>query len=90
VGPRLLAWDCRDGGSNAHCEQFDQAETDHQHREGYGIVVEPMPPLCVHDMPPLHPSLVGLAGRMVQMRRVGAISLQIDLKYGSSGAGQPR
>jgi hypothetical protein len=56
-------------GSNAQREQFDQADSDHQHHEGYGIVVEPMPPLYLHDCLPFCPSLVGLAGRMVQMGR---------------------
>jgi hypothetical protein len=54
-------------GSNDQCEQLDKANSDHQHREGYGIVVEPIPPLCVHDTPPLSRLLVGLAGRMVQL-----------------------
>lgn len=49
-------------GSNAQCEQFNEADTDHQHRECYGIVVEPMPPLYLHDLPPLLP-FVSRAGR---------------------------
>src|SRR5260221_8292841 len=47
-------------GSNAQCEQFNHADSDHQHCECYGVVVEPMP---LHDVPPLYPSLVGLVGR---------------------------
>jgi hypothetical protein len=44
-------------GSNAQCEQFNEAESNHQHHEGYGIVVEPMPPMNAHDVPPLFPLL---------------------------------
>src|SRR5262245_5276127 len=38
--------------SNHHCEQFDHPESNHQHRDRYGIVIEPMPLLCIHDTPP--------------------------------------
>jgi hypothetical protein len=55
--------------SNAQCEQFHRADPEHQHRQGYGIVLEPMPPLCVHDTPPLFSrSLVAPAGKTVQSR----------------------
>src|ERR1700738_90581 len=54
-------------GSNAQREQLDKANSDHQHREGHGIVVEPITPLCVHDTPPYSRPLVGLAGRTVQI-----------------------
>ena len=40
------------GGSDVQCEQLNQADSDHQHREGYRIVIEPMPPLYIHDAPP--------------------------------------
>jgi hypothetical protein len=54
---------------NAQCEQFNHADSDHEHGECYGIVVEPMPPM--HDYAPPFPAvLVALAGRMVQIRRV--------------------
>jgi hypothetical protein len=39
-------------GSNDHCEQFDHSESNHQHRDRYRIVIEPMPLLCIHDAPP--------------------------------------
>jgi hypothetical protein len=38
-------------GSNAQSEQFNRADSDHEHCERYGIVVQPMP-LCLHDTPP--------------------------------------
>jgi hypothetical protein len=86
-------------GLNAQCEQFNHADPDHQHCECYGIVVEPMPPLCVHDTPPYSRSLVGVAGRRVQMWRVGApgassvaVPCGVELKYGTSarsGSGDP-
>jgi hypothetical protein len=53
-------------GLNARREQSNHTYSDHQNRECYGIVVEPMP--LVHEMPPLFPvSLVGLEGRKVQI-----------------------
>jgi hypothetical protein len=52
-------------GSNAQCEQFNQADPDHQHGECHWIVVEPLPP-AVHDTPPVPASLVGPAGKTVQ------------------------
>ena len=39
-------------GSNDHCEQFDHSESNHQHRDRYRIVIEPMPLLCIHNTPP--------------------------------------
>src|SRR5262245_55629272 len=38
--------------SNDHCEQFDHSESNHQHRDRYRTVIEPMPLLCIHDTPP--------------------------------------
>src|SRR5262245_53485544 len=38
--------------SNDQCEQFNYADSDHQHCECYRIVIEPMPPLYVHGAPP--------------------------------------
>ena len=59
-----------DGLSNAQCEQLNHADSDHQYREGDGIVVEPMFSVCTHDMPPLYAlSLVGAGRQMVQIRR---------------------
>src|SRR6516225_2553960 len=55
-------------GLDAQCEQFNRADTDHEHCERDGIVVEPMP-LGLHDTPP-GSQLISRAGRqMVQMRR---------------------
>jgi hypothetical protein len=48
-------------GSNAQCEQFNYADSDHQHGECYRIVVEPISPL-VHDTPPC-PRFISRAGR---------------------------
>jgi hypothetical protein len=39
-------------GSNDHCEQFDRSKSNHQHRDRYWIVIEPMLFLCIHDTPP--------------------------------------
>ena len=39
-------------GSNDHREQFDRSKSNHQHRDRYRIVIEPMPFLCIHDTPP--------------------------------------
>src|SRR5262249_9554901 len=36
------------GGLNDQCEYFDQPDSEHQHRECYGIVVEPIPPLLAN------------------------------------------
>ena len=30
-------------GSNDHCEQFDHRDSNHQHRDRYRVVIEPMP-----------------------------------------------
>jgi hypothetical protein len=38
--------------SNDHCEQFDQSDSNHQHRDRYRIVIEPMPLLYIRDTPP--------------------------------------
>src|SRR5439155_7639530 len=38
--------------SNDHCEQFNHADSYHQHCECYRIIIEPMPPLYIHDAPP--------------------------------------
>ena len=47
--------------SNAQCEQFDRTDTDHEHCERYGIVVQPIP-LGLHDTPPCPASLVAPTG----------------------------
>src|SRR5215831_9797089 len=38
--------------SNDHCEQFDQADSNHQHRDCDRIVIEPMPLSYIRDTPP--------------------------------------
>src|SRR6516162_9577736 len=53
-------------GSNAQCEQFDRADSDHEHCEGYGIVVKPIP-LCLHGTPPCSRLISRPAGKLVQM-----------------------
>src|SRR6266566_6330181 len=49
VMPRLA---CISAALNDQCEQFNHADSYHQHCEGYRIVIEPMPPLYIHDAPP--------------------------------------
>ena len=59
-----------EGLSNAQCEQLNHADSDHQHRERDGIVIEPIFPVCTHDMPPLYArSLVEAGRQMVQIGR---------------------
>jgi hypothetical protein len=51
--------------SNDQCEQFNNADSYHQHRKRDRIVIEPMPPLYIHDatlffgshLPELNPAL---------------------------------
>ena len=47
--------------SNAQCEQLNRSHTHHEDCERYGIIIEPMSPLCAHDTP-LWPELTSLAG----------------------------
>ena len=54
------------GGSNAQSEQFNRADTDHEHCEGYGIVVKPIP-LRLHDTPPGSRIISRTGGKLVQM-----------------------
>jgi hypothetical protein len=59
-----------DGLSNAQCEQLNHPDSDHQYRERDGIVIEPIFPVCTHDMPPLYAlPLVGAGRQMVQIGR---------------------
>jgi len=53
-------------GSNAQCEQFDRADSDHEHCEGYGIVVKPIP-LCLHGTPPCSRFISRTGRQKVQM-----------------------
>jgi hypothetical protein len=52
--------------SNDQCEQFNHADSYHQHCECYRIVIEPMPPLHIHDTPPSLPISAFRAARRVQ------------------------
>ena len=47
-------------GSNDQCEQFNYGDSDHEHCECYRIVIEPMPPLYVHDTLACHSTTVAL------------------------------
>jgi hypothetical protein len=49
---RLAVRSNRRRQSNDHCEQFDQSDSNHQHRDRYRIVIEPMPLLYIRDTPP--------------------------------------
>src|SRR5262249_15086555 len=56
--------------SNDHCEQFDQADSNHQHRDCDRIVIEPMPLLYIRDRPPCSSSLTTYANmcRTISLR----------------------
>jgi len=54
---RLAVRSNRRGQSNDHCEQFDQCDSNHQHRDCYRIVIEPMPLLYIRDTPPCSSNL---------------------------------
>src|SRR5260370_16480315 len=48
--------------SNDHCEQFDQYDSNHQHRDCHRIVIEPMPLLYrMRDTPPCSSNLTTYA-----------------------------
>src|SRR6516225_6573957 len=54
AGPARSYADLRAGrGPNDQCEQFNYADSDHQHCKCYRIVLEPMAPLYVHETPSL-------------------------------------
>src|SRR6516225_10038506 len=62
-GPGRSYPDLRPGrgdGSNDQCEQFNYGDSDHEHCECYRIVIEPMPPLYVHDTLACHSTTVAL------------------------------
>src|SRR5262245_9475790 len=61
--------------SNDHCEQFDQSDSNHQHRDCDRIVIEPMPLLYIRDTPPCSSNLTTYA----PMRRT--ISLRSRLLF---------
>jgi hypothetical protein len=39
--------------SNPEYEEFKDTDGSYQHRESYGIVIEPMPSFQMHDIPPV-------------------------------------
>jgi hypothetical protein len=47
----LSAYCRRAMGSNDQCKQFNYGDSDHQHCKCCRIVIEPMPPLYVHETP---------------------------------------
>jgi len=53
-------------GSNAQCEQFNEANPDHQHGECYWIIVEPIAP-WMHDTPPCSRFISRTGRQKVQM-----------------------
>jgi hypothetical protein len=38
--------------SNTQHEQFNNPQADHQHRQSYGIVIEPIPTMYTHGVAP--------------------------------------
>src|SRR5205823_1728470 len=53
--------------SNAQCEHFNHTNSNHEHRERYGIIMWPIP-LLMHDTPPCsRNSSVGPADKLVQV-----------------------
>jgi hypothetical protein len=66
-------------GSNDHCEQFDHSESNHQHRDRYRIVIEPMPLLCIHDAPPCYSSFDDIRTQCVGPHCCGSLFLRFEL-----------
>ena len=66
-------------GSNHHCEQFDRPESNHQYRDRYRIIIEPMPLLCIHDTPPCSASFDDIRTRCVRPHRCGSLFLRFEL-----------
>ena len=64
--------------SNDHCEQFDHCESNHQHRDRYRIVIEPMPLLCIHDTPPCSSNFNDIRTH-VGPHRCGSLFLRFEL-----------
>ena len=59
---RLAVRSDRRRRSNDHCEQFDQYDSNHQHRDCHRIVIEPMPLLYrMRDTPPCSSNLTTYA-----------------------------
>jgi hypothetical protein len=54
IAPRFVAprFVLISAASNDQCEQLNRADSYHQHCDCYGVVIEPMPPLAIHDAPP--------------------------------------
>jgi hypothetical protein len=64
-------------GSNDQCEQFNYGDSDHQHCECYWIVIEPMPPLYVHDTPACHSTTVALNAKATTSNSLAAASVTV-------------
>ena len=64
-------------GSNDQCEQFNYGDSDHEHRECYRIVIEPMPPLYVHDTPACHSTTVALNAKARTSNSIAAASVTV-------------
>jgi hypothetical protein len=60
-------------GSNDHCEQFDHSESNREDRDRYRIVIEPMPPLCIHDTPPCSSNIDDIRAGCVGLHRCGSL-----------------
>jgi hypothetical protein len=65
--------------SNDHCEQFDQSDSNHQHRDCYRIVIEPMPLLYIRDTPPCSSNLTTYAHRCRTDAARSMLFLRIEL-----------
>ena len=55
--------------SNAPHEQCKDADTSYQHRDSYGVVIEPMPCRYSHDAPPYAHGKVCIQDRHFHVRR---------------------
>ena len=64
-------------GSNDQCEQFNYGDSDHEHCECYRIVIEPMPPLYVHDTPACHSTTVALNAKARTSNSIAAASVTV-------------
>jgi hypothetical protein len=66
-------------GSNDHCEQFDHSESNHQRRDRYRIVIEPMPLLCIHDAPPCYSNFDDIRTQCIGPHCCGSLFLRFEL-----------
>jgi hypothetical protein len=65
--------------SNDHCEQLDHPESNHQHRDRYRIVIEPMLLLCIHDTPPCSSNFDDIRTRCAGPHCCGSLLLPFEL-----------